>query len=281
MPVHIVVDSASDLDSARAALYGITVVPLVVSFGDTDYLDGVDIDNRSFYERLQASPVLPQTAAPSSQSFLEAYRLAIENGATGILSLHISSALSGTFSAACVAAGMLAEESAVPIEVIDSHTVSSGCALPAILAAGLTHNGSDLPMIAAFVRSLCDHSRLYFLVDTLTYLQKGGRIGKASALLGSALDIKPILTLVDGAIVPLERVRSRKKALARLQTLLASAAPFSHIALAISDELYLEEFLSLIRDVHDGPLEVFMLGAAVGVHVGPHAGGIFTFSQSV
>jgi fatty acid kinase fatty acid binding subunit len=280
MVVKIVVDSAADIGAERAVRYGITIVPVTVSFGDVDYRNGVDIDNPTFYQMLQKSPVFPGTAAPGSASFEDAYRAAIREGATAILSMHLSGALSGTFNSASLAAANIRKETSVPIEVMDSRTISGGFGLPAMLAAEFARSGASLEEVTAFARDLIDRGKLFIILDTLTYLQRGGRIGKASAFVGTMLDVKPILSIKDGEIVPIERVRSRKKALACLTDLMRSAGPIEFIALTVSDKVLTDEFTAAIRLVYTGHIEEFELSPALGAHAGPLAGGVFVFAKA-
>ncbi len=281
MPIHLVADSTSDIEQDRAAQAGVTIVPLTVDFGGQTYLDGVDLDNKTFYAKLASSSVLPKTSTPSIEAFREAYEQAIENGATGILSVHISGALSGTINTATLAAQQLAEDRAahgkpeVPIKLVDSRTVSAGFGYPVLLAAQRAKDGASLDELAAFVQHISESSKTLFLLDTLEYLQKGGRIGAAQAVLGTMLSIKPILGIKDGLVVPIERVRTRNKALARVGELVRAIGPIEYMALASSDDGAAADLLEVVRPVYDGHIEMFKLGAVVGTHAGPHAAGLF------
>ena len=215
MTVRVVVDSTADMPSERARELGITVVPLAVSFGDETYLDGVNLNGDEFYRKLAKSPVLPKTATPSPGVFDETYRKLIAEGATGILSIHIASKLSGTYSVARQAATPITEETGVPIEAIDSNSVSCGFGLPAEILAREAREGADLQALKAHGESLCRRTHLIAVLDTLEFLQRGGRIGRAQAILGTALKFKPLLEVRDGQVLPLERVRTLSKALDR------------------------------------------------------------------
>ena len=286
MAVHVVVDSTSDIDHERAQQSDITVVPLTVSFGDENFRDGVDLDNKAFYEKLAKSPVLPKTSTPSVTAFEEAYRAAIKNGATGILSIHLTGALSGTLNAATLAAENLRQEALnknkvpVPISLIDSRTVSAGFGMPAVVAARRAASGESLETLTAYVQGLFDRSHNYFVLDTLEYLEKGGRIGKAAAVFGTMLNIKPILSMRDGVVVPFERVRTRTKALARVGELIRSLGDIEFLGIAASDDLTGQEMTAIVRQSFPGEIEIFKLGAVIGTYAGPRATGVFANTRA-
>jgi DegV family protein with EDD domain len=275
--VHIVVDSTSDLDPERARANNITVVPLKVAFGDDVYRDGIDIDNQTFYARMAKAPVLPVTSTPPIDAFQDAYTQAVANGATGILSIHLSGALSGTLNTAMLAAQQLkdAGKLPIPIELVDSRTVSAGFGYPALLAAQKARDGASLADLKTFVDDLFARGKTYFVLDTLENLKRGGRIGAASAIFGTMLSIKPILAIKDGQVVPLERVRSRSKALARVGELVQALGPIEYMALARSDDVAGAELAAAITPIFSGHIEYFELGAVIGTHAGPHAAGLF------
>ena len=281
MPIHIVTDSASDITPTIAAQHGITVVPLTVDFGGETFRDGIDLDNQAFYERLAHSNVLPKTSTPSVEAFRTAYEAAIKNGATHIISAHLSGALSGTLNTATLAANQLNEDRAsqhkerIPITLLDSRTLSAGVGYPVLLAAEKAKGDIPPEDLAAFMQNIFDHAKLYFLLDTLEYLRKGGRIGAASAVVGTMLNIKPILAIRDGLIVPQERVRTRTKALTRIGELVRDLGEIEYLALAYSDDGAAEDMLNAIQPVYSGYIEKFKLGAVIGTHAGPHASGVF------
>ncbi len=275
MAVKIVVDSTSDIDAGRAAKYDITVVPLTVSFGDKEYQDGVDLDNKTFYEKLVSSPVVPKTSTPSVGLFESAYRAAIKAGATGILSIHISGALSGTLNTASIAANTVQAETGVPIKTFDSRTVSAGFGLPAMRAAERATKGESLDDLMAYAQRAVQDSKTYFVLDTLEYLEKGGRIGRAKAVFGAMLKIKPILCIRDGEVAALENARTRSKALARVAELVREAGNISCMALAASDDATDAEMTAAVKQVYQGDIEHFKLGAVIGTYAGPRAAGLF------
>lgn len=272
MTVHVIVDSTSDIDADRAKSLGITIVPLTVAFGDDAFLDGVDIDNKTFYEKMAKASALPVTSTPSVEQFQRAFREAINGGATGILVISLSSALSGTLNTATLAAQ---EFSSVPFKLIDSRSVSAGFGLPAMLAAEKARQGASLDELASFVQDIYARGSLYFVLDTLENLRKGGRIGSAAAFIGTMLSFKPILAIKDGLVTPLERPRSRAKALTRITELVKDLGPLDYMAIAASNDTAGAEILESVRPLYSGTIEVFKLGAVIGTHAGPHAAGVF------
>lgn len=274
MTVRVVVDSTGDIPPERARELGITSVPLAVSFGDETYLDGVTLNGDEFYRKLAKSPVLPKTATPSPGVFDETYRKLIAEGATGILSIHIASKLSGTYSVARQAAEPITEETGVPIEAIDSNSVSCGFGLPAEILAREAREGADLQTLKAHGESLCRRTRLIAVLDTLEFLQRGGRIGRAQAILGTALKFKPLLEVRDGQVLPLERVRTLSKALDRLAQLIAKEGELEAVSICGSDDNIRNQIKEVAQTFWNGPIEMFSLGPVVGTHAGPGAGGI-------
>ncbi len=274
MAVRVVVDSTADVPPQRARELGITVVPLAVSFGEETYLDGVNLDGAAFYRKLATSPVLPKTATPSPGVFDETYRKLIAEGATGILSMHIASKLSGTYSVARQAAEPIIAETGVPIEVIDSNSVSCGFGLPAEIVAREAREGADLQALKAHGESLCGRMHLIAVLDTLEFLQRGGRIGRAKAILGTALKVKPLLEVRDGQVLPLEQVRTLSKALDRMVQLIAKLGELEAVAICGSDDGIRNQIKEVAQTIWNGPIEMFSLGPVVGTHAGPGAGGI-------
>ena len=180
MNVRIVTDSTADIPPEQANTTGITVVSLTVFFGDEAYLDGVELDNANFYRKLQASKALPRTSQPSPAAFQEAFLRLIEEGADGILSVHLSSKLSGTYQSACTGREMLPEGTKkVPIEVVDSKSISIGMSHAILLAAEEAKSGLALPEIKAHLLDELSRTRVMAVLDTLEYVRRGGRIGAA------------------------------------------------------------------------------------------------------
>ncbi len=268
MTVRVITDSTADLPSEMAAELGIEVVPLNVHFGTDTFRDGIDLSADEFYERLVASPRPPTTSQPSVGAFLEVYQKALE-GADGVVSVHISAKVSGTWNSAVQAREQLSDSSKVT--VVDTGQASMGLGWVAVAAARAAQAGASMDEVASEARSAAEQVRVLFLVDTLEYLQKGGRIGKAQAMFGSVLAIKPILTIQEGEVHPLERVRTRGKGVARLVQLVQEAAPLQSMAVLYTtteDEARaLAERLGPC--VPSGQVIVGRLGTVVGTYAGP------------
>ncbi|PWT77388.1 MAG: DegV family protein [Chloroflexi bacterium] len=274
MTIQVLVDSTADIPLERARELGITIVPLTVLFGDESFLDGVELDGPAFYRRLVSSQQTPTTSTPSPGLFEEAYRKMVASGATGILALHIGSGLSGTFSASRAAAETVTHDTGVPIDVLDSRSVSGGFGLPAEIVAAQAQAGASLEQIKAHAISLIDRVRLIAVLDTLEYLKRGGRIGNAQAMLGTLLNVKPLLEVRDSKVLPLERVRTRSKAQERIGQLIAQLGAIEALGIAKSDDTIGNELLSVARTFWKGPVEMFALGPVVGTHAGPGAGAL-------
>lgn len=211
--VRIVTDSASDLPPEMAAELGISVVPLQVIFGREVYRDGIDLTPEEFFEKLTSAPVLPRTSQPSVGAFEEVFeRLCQETDS--ILSINLSSSLSGTYNSAQIARDSFRQR--CNIEVIDSRLASMGLGLVAASCARLAREGADLREVSNYAKRLIPNVHILFAVETLDYLQRGGRLGRAQAFVGSLLNIKPLLKIEEGEVRPSEKVRTRGKALDRL-----------------------------------------------------------------
>ncbi len=223
MAVKIVTDTLSDITSDLAEELGITVVPLYVRFGETVYKDRVEITSEEFYKRLVSEANLPSTTQPTPNDFLQVYE-ALARETDEILVIVVSSGLSGTYQSATQAKEMV--KGKCRIEIIDSLSVAMGMGLIVIAAVNAVKAGANLDEAADLVRRAIPRTHVAYLFETLKYLAKGGRIGKASGLLGSLLSVKPILTIKDGELAPLTRVRSLN---AGLDYLCSYAAGFSNI----------------------------------------------------
>ncbi len=265
--VRIVTDSTADLTKEQQQAAGITVVPLNVHFGDQVFRDHVDLTTDEFFRRLKASPQLPRTSQPAVGVFEEAYRTLRQNG-DEIVSVHLSSKVSGTYNSALMAAKEVDEEA---IEVVDSLSTSMALGFMALEGARLARAGKDRATIAERLRSAVPKARVICVVDTLTYLERGGRIGKARALLGSLLNFKPILQLKDGEVVPVGRARGRPQALSRLVELLQRDGRVSQLAImhgaAHADA---ERLRQRVAASYPG-LDILLTetGAVLGTHTGP------------
>jgi DegV family protein with EDD domain len=270
MTVRIVTDSTADIPTEQAAAAGITVVPLTVFFGDEAYLDGIELDNPLFYQKLQANKVLPTTSQPSPAKFHDAYTRLIEEGADGILSIHLSSHLSGTYQSARTASESLPDDlKKIPIEVVDSLTISAGMSRAVFLAAREAREGLSLEEIKAHVLDELERTTILAVLDTLEYVRRGGRIGGASAMLGNMLSVKPIISLKEGAVVPVERPRTRSKAFARISQLISDMGPIEAVSIAESNEEIGQQLTEALKETYTGEVPRYKLGAALGTHTGP------------
>jgi DegV family protein with EDD domain len=271
MAVRIVTDSTADIPPEVAKALGITVVPLTVFFGDEAYLDGVELDNASFYSKLQASKALPTTSQPSPITFAEAYERLIKEGATGILSVHLSSKLSGTYQSARTAATEMLPEKLkkVPIEIIDSESISVGMSIPIMKAAEEAREGRSLEEITADLLDELARTRILAVLDTLEYVKRGGRIGAAGALLGNILSFKPIISLKKGEVIGLERPRTRSKAYERVAQLLKEMGPLESVVIAEASEEVGLQLRQALQAVYPGEIATYKLGAVLGTHTGP------------
>ena len=268
MAVRVVTDSTADLSKDQAQELGICVVPLTVHFGEDTYRDGVDLGSAEFFTKLATSKVMPTTAAPPSGLFEEAYRQLIRDGADGVLSIQLSSLLSATHNSAVIAAEALKDQSA-PVETLDSRSVSGGMGLAAMAAARAAREGKSLAECKAIAEDMLARMNIYAVLDTLEFLQRGGRIGRVRQLLGTLLNVKPMLTVRDGTVLPLENARTRSRAHERIAQLLQKLGPIEVVGIAESDEEIGQQLTRTIRTVYDGPIEYFRLGPVVGTHTGP------------
>ena len=278
--IAILTDSTANLPKDFVDQHNIKVIPLKIHWGETNYEDGVDITPTEFYKRLAKSSTIPTTSQPPINEFLEIYKnLALDNDA--IIVPLISSGISGTISSAITATTMFSK---VPVEVIDTHSTSSGLALVVIAIAQAVADGKNLMEIRNFATDIVKRLDLFFAVDTLKYLHKGGRIGGASKLFGSALSIKPILYLDDqGKIDSLEKVRTKRKAIARLIELAVEKADGkpAHIGIMHSnapgeaDQIHDQ----LIAQIDCKQLNIYNLSPVIGTHVGPGTVGIGIYTE--
>jgi DegV family protein with EDD domain len=268
MTIKIVTDSCADIPPQLAKELGITVVPVYLRFGNEIFRDVVDISQDEFYHRLLHGTIHPSTSQPSPQDFIDAYR-ELSKKADGILSIHVSSKLSGTYNAALRGKELVGKE--CPIEVIDSEVVTMGLGQLAIAANEMAQSGMSLQQVAKEVRQMIPHIRVLGLLDTLKYLALGGRIGKMQALLGSVLNIKPMLTIKDGELSPAGRARSRTKGIEVLVDYVKNTPEIQDLAVIYNTTL--EEAKTLIGRLgsifDEGKIRLARLGPALGVHTGP------------
>jgi DegV family protein with EDD domain len=268
MAVKIVTDSAADLPAELVKALGIEVIPLYVRFGEEVLRDRVDISEDGFYSRLESDPVHPNTVQPTPQDFIELYQK-VAKGADGIVSIHISSKLSGTCNSAFQARDSL--KGLCPIEIVDSLAVTMGEGLMVLVAAEAAKAGKSLEQAANAARQTIGKVHFLALFDTLKYLLLGGRIGKAKALLGSILNVKPIISLKDGEVVPAGQVRTRAKGLDKLFEFVQNSKSIADLAVVHSttpDEA--EALADRIGAVYDRKkIRMSRIGPVLGVHMGP------------
>ena len=219
--IHIITDTTSGLPQDISERFHIPVIPQVINFGNKSYIEGIDIDNPTFMRMLKASKELPKTAAPPPELFVQEFNKLVPAGGT-IFCIHPSVELSGTVRSAFMAAQDFPN---ADIRIIDTRTVGSPLATLVQLAAEWAFNGDEADVIETKIKNMIPRNRIYFLVDTLDYLAKGGRIGGATALLGSMLKIKPILALQNGRVEQFDKERTQKNAINRLIELVKSEAP--------------------------------------------------------
>lgn len=269
MTVAVVTDSTSYLPAELAARHGIHVVPLQVVIGGRSYDEGADASTESVAAALRSwTPVT--TSRPTPAAFSEVYARAASRGCDGIVSVHLSSHMSGTVESAQLAG----KESPVRTEVVDSQSLGMGLGFAVLSAAAAAAAGAGVDEVADAARRRAGRATAVFYVDTLEHLRRGGRIGPAAALLGSALSVKPLLHLVDGQIQPLEKVRTAGRAIARLEELAverAGSAPVDVAVHHLANEARATELAGRLRGRlrEVGDLHVSEVGAVVGAHVGP------------
>jgi len=276
----IVTDSTAYLSEETVRQHDIRVVPLYVRFGNEAFKEGVDITDKEFYARLKAAPELPSTSQPSAGEFHKVFKELTDAGHE-ILTVTISSKLSGTWNSAMAAKEMLPE---AKISVVDSLSTSIGLQLMVEAAIEAIAAGATRQEAADLVKEI--RAKMYFLfaVDTLEYLAKGGRIGNARALLGTVLKVKPILTLQDGAIEPLEQVRSKRKAVARMVDLVEEhlGESCSEARVAVLSALAEDEAEELGQDLQGrwtcATPTVSNLGPVIGTHTGPGVIGVAAYA---
>ncbi|MBE9498940.1 fatty acid-binding protein DegV [Streptomyces qinglanensis] len=268
-PLAIVTDSTAYLPPEALSRHGIEAVPLTVVLGDRALEEGTEISARSLATALrERRPVT--TSRPSPEMFARTYRAAAEAGAAGVVSLHLSAEFSGTYDAAVLAAA----QSPVPVRVVDTGVVAMALGFCALAAAEAAEAGASLDEAVAVAEKRAEGISAVFYVDTLDYLRRGGRIGAAQALLGSALAVKPLLEVADGRIGMLEKVRTASKAIARLEEIVVERAgdarvdiAVHHLAAADRAEQLAERFRSRVPGLRE--LHVSEVGAVIGAHTGP------------
>lgn len=271
MTTRIVTDSTAYLPADVIEQHDVEVVPLHVVVGGRDHIEGRDISAQQVAAALRDYTIVT-TSRPTPQVFAETYQRLADEGATAIVSVHLSSQMSGTVEAARLAAA----EASVPVEVVDSETIGMAMGFAVVAAAESAAGGADVPTVLEVIRARLEPSGVLFYVDTLEHLRRGGRIGAASALLGSALAIKPILAVRGGRIVPVEKVRTSSRAVARIEAMVVEhvekGGDVADVAVHHLDAAArAEQIAAELRELVPGSPKVVVveLGAVVGAHVGP------------
>ncbi len=270
--VKVVTDSTADLSEEEARRLGITVIPLTVLMGDETFRDGIDILPQEFYRRLPGLEKLPSTSQPSPGLFMKAYEDLTADGSL-VISIHISSKLSGTCENAMVAARNFAPGQ---VRVIDSKQVSAAMAFAVRTAVEMAQAGYDIDRIEAEVRSVIERVQIFAALDTLEYLKKGGRVGGMKAFMGSLLSIKPIIQVKEGEVQPLEQIRTRNKSLQRLAEIVKKEGKLERLAILHGDDAEgateLANLLSSSFPLKD--MYISFIGPVVGAHTGPRTLGV-------
>lgn len=277
--VRIVTDTTATLPPEFVAAHPVEVVPQIINFGEESYLEEVELGYGDFIRRLKSSPVLPKTAAPPPGELVKAYTRQLEFAQT-IISIHPTGEASGT-----VRSALTAKEMAFPdadIRIIDTRTIAANLAAMVIDAVEWAENGIEADEIVRRIQAMIPCGRIYFLVATLDYLRRGGRIGGAAALVASTLQVKPILEIKDGRVEALERVRTHHRALERLEQLVVAQCPRSptaHLAVMHADDP--ENAARLVSDLKAAmglaDIPVYGVGAAITTHAGPGTLGVGFF----
>ena len=265
--VHIVTDSSCDLPDDLIAEMNIKIVPLKIRFGDTEFVDRVELTTDQFWEKCQISDELPSTAAPSPGAFVEEFQNAAREGATGVVAIILSGELSATIEAAQQAAQLVKDE--IEVTVIDSRTVTLGLGSVVIGAAAAANSGASIEEVSAIATDSIGRTQVHAALDTLENLRKGGRIGAAGSLLGSMLSIKPLIEVRNGVVEPAGKQRTRGKALSYLVGVVeqnADQIDQIFVTHAACDDV--DSFLEQVRSVVNVEVLVGQVGPVVGAHAG-------------
>ena len=276
MPVAVVTDSTAYLPDQVTRAHAVTVVPLAVMINGEEGQEGIDVSPSNIAKALAGRRMVVTTSRPAPTAFAAAYRALLDEGADAVLSVHLSRELSGTFDAATLAAAEFPSR----VVTLDSRGTAMGLGFPVLAAAKAAASGQDLAGVRDAAVTAIDRTTTLFYVDTLEFLRRGGRIGATSALVGTALSVKPILSFVDGAIILRDKVRTASRALARLVDIAVESAEESDVDIAVHHlgspgraatlaEALAGRFGPRLRDQY-----VCEIGAAVAAHVGPGFAGV-------
>lgn len=276
MTVGVITDATGDLPAELLEKYRLPCVPHLIIWGDETLVEGVDIDGERFYQRLAADSRHPRTAQPTAESFVKAIREAVaDTGASEVVAVLVSERVSGAVPSCNLARQMVD----VPVHIVDTGTVSLSLGMAAIAAAEARDAGADAAGVIAAARGVAEKSHTIFTVDTLDYLHRGGRIGRATWMLGTALAIKPVLAVVDGMVEGVARVRTRKRALAYLLDAAAEQIdPRRPVRMGVMHGSAPDDAAWLVEQARarfaPESMIVARICAAIGVHAGPGALGL-------
>ncbi|MEP7112549.1 MAG: DegV family protein [Ilumatobacteraceae bacterium] len=274
--VRIVTDSACDLPQSVADEFGIEIVPLTIRIDGNEYVDRHDLSVAEFWAKCAASATLPETAAPAPGQFEQTYRALAADGASSVVTISLSAALSATMQSAELAARAVAD--VIPVTVIDSRSVTLGLGAIVTSCARLAASGATHDEVVANARDLAGRTRVWGALDTLDNLKKGGRIGGAKALLASALAIKPIIEVRDGKVEQGGKQRTRSKALAFLVEKVAAVDGLDSLFVMNADCRDVDQFVEMLRPHVDGEIVVGDIGPVVGSHAGRGTIGVAFFA---
>ena len=281
MEIKIVTDSTSDLDKDTAKNLSVEIVPLNVHFGDEVYKDGIEINSDDFFDKLINGTVFPKTSQPSVREFIDVYEK-LGNDGSDIISIHISDQLSGTINSARQAAKHL--EGKIKVHIIDSKQISISLGLITISAATAVKEGKTLNEVLDLTESLIARSHVFTALDTLEYLEKGGRIGKAKSLVGKILNFKPIIGSADGIIDAFGRGRSNTACMIKLEELVKSTGEIESIGIVYSTDKSLADKFSeqITQNLKlEKPPKSYQIGPVIGVYGGPNVIGVGIISKNL
>jgi DegV family protein with EDD domain len=271
--IRVVTDSSCDLPQGLADEHDIEIVPLTIRFGDEELVDRRDLTPKEFWAKCAATPVLPETAAPSPGAFETAFRKAAADGCAGVVCICLSGDLSATYQSAQLAAQ--AVEGEIPVRVIDSKSITMGLGVMCLSAAAMAEQGKGIDDVAAAAEDLVPRVRVYGALNTLENLKKGGRIGGAKALAGSLLSIKPIIEVRNGKVEEESKQRTRARSLRYLADKIKAAGDLEYLAVMHGEAADLDEFLEMLASVPQrDDMVIGDIGAVIGTHGGPGVMGV-------
>jgi DegV family protein with EDD domain len=267
MTVRIVTDSACDLSDAELADWGIGLVPLSIRFGDDEFIDRTELSTDEFYRRLGESEHLPETSAPAPGAFAAMFNKMADEGATAVVCINLSEALSATIQSARTAA--TSDDVEVDVRVINSKSVTGGLGSIVLACAKAARDGASVDDVVALAEDMSGRTRVYATLDTLDNLKKGGRIGGAQAAFGALLSIKPLLDLSTGEVVAAGKQRTRKRSLAWIKEQLSEAGEVENLAILHANANDIDDFMATLSDIPSvASARTNIIGAVIGTHGG-------------